>query len=55
MTTRTSAVAALRPALGDKLAGVTEALGEVTIVVEPDDLLAACAVLRDAPSSGSSS
>jgi NADH-quinone oxidoreductase subunit C len=50
MTTRTEAlVAALRPALGDKIAGVTEALGEVTLVVEPDNLLAACAVLRDAP------
>ena len=44
-----SLITALRPALGDNLAGVTEAAGEVTIVVEPDNLLAACAMLRDAP------
>jgi NADH-quinone oxidoreductase subunit C len=50
MTTRTETlIAALQSALGDRIAGVTEAAGEVTIVVEPDNLLAACGVLRDAP------
>lgn len=41
--------AALRSALGEKLASVTEALGEVTIVVQAKDLLAAAEVLRDDP------
>jgi NADH-quinone oxidoreductase subunit C len=50
MTTRTETlIAALQSALGDRIAGVTEAAGEVTIVVDPDNLLAACGVLRDAP------
>ena len=50
MTTRTEAlIAALRSALADKLAGLTERQGEVTIVVGPDDLLAACSILRDQP------
>jgi NADH-quinone oxidoreductase subunit C len=44
-----SLITALQSALGDRIAGVTEAAGEVTIVVEPDNLLAACGVLRDGP------
>jgi NADH-quinone oxidoreductase subunit C len=44
-----SLIADLKAALGDRLAGVTEAAGEITIVVEPDNLLSACAALRDAP------
>ena len=31
--------AALQAALGNKLAGVTTALGEVTAVVKPEDML----------------
>jgi len=42
-------VAALQGALGDKLASVTAALGEVTIVVAPENLLSVVAVLRDRP------
>ncbi|MBI4206232.1 MAG: NADH-quinone oxidoreductase subunit C [Betaproteobacteria bacterium] len=42
-------VANLGSALGDKLAGVTTALNEVTIVIQPEDLLAAAVTLRDAP------
>ncbi|MBI1964660.1 MAG: NADH-quinone oxidoreductase subunit C [Betaproteobacteria bacterium] len=50
MTTRLeNLTAALQSALGDKLAGAGTALGEVTIVVKAGDLLAATAVLRDAP------
>ena len=41
--------AALSDALGDKLAGVTTELGEVTAVVRAQDLPAAAALLRDAP------
>jgi NADH-quinone oxidoreductase subunit C len=41
--------AALQAALGNKLAGVTTALGEVTAVVKPEDMLAVAPVLRDAP------
>ena len=41
--------AALQAALGNKLAGVTTALGEVTAVVKPEDVLAVAPVLRDAP------
>jgi NADH-quinone oxidoreductase subunit C len=41
--------AALQSALGDKLARVTTALGEITAVVKAEHLLAAAAVLRDAP------
>jgi NADH-quinone oxidoreductase subunit C len=41
-------VAALQGALGDKLAGVSAALGEVTIVVEAGNVLAAAEILRDA-------
>ena len=41
--------AALQAALGNKLAGVTTALGEVTVVVKPEDMLAVAPVLRDAP------
>ncbi|MCW5576146.1 MAG: NADH-quinone oxidoreductase subunit C [Burkholderiales bacterium] len=50
MTTRNeSLIAALQATLGDKLASVDEALGEVTAVVRADALLAACAALRDDP------
>jgi NADH-quinone oxidoreductase subunit C len=50
MTTRlASLVASLRSACGDRLAEVVTALGEVTIVVKPDDLLAVATALRDAP------
>jgi NADH-quinone oxidoreductase subunit C len=45
-------LANLQTALGDKLTGATAALGEVTILVQPDDLLATAAVLRDAPELG---
>ena len=49
MATRAETLtAALQAALGDKLAGVSTALGEVTAVVKADDLLAAAATLRDA-------
>ena len=41
--------AALQAALGNKLVGVTTALGEVTAVVKPEDMLAVAPVLRDAP------
>jgi len=44
-----SLTAALQAALGDKLAGVTTAAGEVTIEVAPDSLLAVAGTLRDAP------
>ncbi|MDP1537521.1 MAG: NADH-quinone oxidoreductase subunit C [Burkholderiales bacterium] len=50
MTTRIQTLsAALQTALGEKLVGVTTALNEVTVVVEAEDLLAACAILRDDP------
>ena len=50
MTTRAETLtAALQSALGDKLASVVTALGEVTAVVKQDNLLAAAALLRDAP------
>ena len=50
MTTRTETlVAALQAALGDKVAGVTLALGEVTAVVPAGELAAAMRVLRDRP------
>jgi len=50
MTTRAETLtAALQAALGDKLASVVTALGEVTVVVKQDNLLAAAALLRDAP------
>src|SRR5262245_3309017 len=42
-------VTALKSALGDKIAGITEHGGEITLVVEPDNLLAACTAVRDAP------
>jgi len=41
--------AALQSALGDRLSGVSTALGEVTAVVKPEHLLAAAAALRDTP------
>jgi NADH-quinone oxidoreductase subunit C len=48
MTTRSETLtAALQSALGDKLASATAALGEVTVVVKAEHLLAACAILRD--------
>jgi len=50
MTTRTENLnVALQTALGDKIVSVTAALGEVTVVVKAEDLLAACAILRDDP------
>jgi NADH-quinone oxidoreductase subunit C len=50
MTSRAEALAAaVRAALGDKLASVSTALGEVTGVLKAGDLLAAAAILRDAP------
>src|SRR5215470_6897163 len=44
-----SLLAALKAALEGKIVGVSEGAGELTIVVEPDDMLAACTALRDAP------
>ena len=50
MTTRAETLtAALQSVLGEKLAGVTTALGEVTLVVNPDQLSAAAMLLRDDP------
>jgi NADH-quinone oxidoreductase subunit C len=50
MTTRLETLtAALQTALGDKLVSVTTALGEVTVVVKAEYLLAAGAILRNAP------
>ena len=50
MTTRTENLnVALQAALGDRIVSVTAALGEVTVVVKAEDLLAACAILRDDP------
>jgi NADH-quinone oxidoreductase subunit C len=50
MTTRSAAlIADLHGACGDKLAEVATALDEVTIVVKPEELLAAATTLRDAP------
>ena len=50
MATRAETLtAALQSALGDRLAGVSTAVGEVTAVVKPGELLAAAAILRDAP------
>ena len=48
MTTRIETLtAALQTALGDKLVSATTALGEVTVVVKAEHLLAAGAILRD--------
>jgi NADH-quinone oxidoreductase subunit C len=48
MTTRLETLtAALQTALGDKLISATAALGEVTVVVNAEHLLAAGAILRD--------
>ncbi len=50
MTTRIETLtAALQTALGDKLVSATVALGEVTVVVKAEQLLAAGAILRDDP------
>jgi NADH-quinone oxidoreductase subunit C len=50
MTSRTDILtAALNAALGDKIAGITAALDEVTLVVRQEHLLAVALVLRDAP------
>src|SRR5688572_30415710 len=50
MTTRAETLtAALQAVLGDKLASVVTALGEVTAVVKQENLLTAAALLRDAP------
>ena len=42
-------VANLGSVLGDKLTSIVTALGQVTVVVKPDDLLPLAAMLRDAP------
>jgi NADH-quinone oxidoreductase subunit C len=48
MATRAETVtAALQAALGERLAGVSTALGEVTVVVRPEHLLGAMTALRD--------
>ncbi len=39
----------LRSLLGGRIVSESEALGELTIVVKADDLLPACALLREAP------
>ena len=50
MTSRTATlVENVKAALGDKLVGVTEALGEVTLIVKAGDLLDAMTALRDRP------
>jgi NADH-quinone oxidoreductase subunit C len=50
MTTRAQTLTAgLQAVLGDKLASVDTALGEITAVVRADALLAAATALRDAP------
>jgi NADH-quinone oxidoreductase subunit C len=50
MTTRVeSLAAALQAALGDKLVSAVTALGEVTVVVKAEHLLAVATLLRDAP------
>ena len=50
MTTRLeNLTAALRSALGDRLVSLSTALGEVTVAVRSEHLLAAAEVLRDAP------
>ncbi len=41
--------AALQSALGDKLAGLSTAVGEVTIVVKAGHLIESATILRDAP------
>jgi len=41
--------AALTAALGDKLVSTRTALGEITVVVKPDDLVGVAQTLRDAP------
>ncbi len=50
MTSRAETLtAALQAALGDRIVSVTTALGEVTAVVKPGDLLEVATKLRDAP------
>jgi NADH-quinone oxidoreductase subunit C len=50
MATRAETLtAALQDALGDRIVSVTTALGEVTAVVKPGDLLEVATKLRDAP------
>jgi len=50
MASRAEALtAALQSVLGDKLAGVSTALEEVTLVVKAENLSAAAVLLRDAP------
>jgi NADH-quinone oxidoreductase subunit C len=48
MASTATLISALEAALGDKLVSVTTALGEVTAVVRPQDLLAVTTALRDA-------
>ncbi len=53
MTSRNAALMeAARAALGDKVAGITSALGEVTLVVKAADLTEAMTALRDRPELG---
>ena len=50
MATRLETLAAALPAaLGDRIVSTTTALGEITIVVRPQDLIAVMTTLRDAP------
>lgn len=50
MTTRLETLAAaLQTALGDKIVSVETVLGEVTVVVNAEQLLDACRILRDDP------
>jgi len=44
-----SLTAALQARLGDQLVGVTTEIGEVTLVVKPENLLPVAGALRDAP------
>ncbi len=53
MTSRTATLAeSIRAVLGDKALAVTDALGEVTLVVTAADLLDVAAMLRDRPELG---
>ena len=53
MTTRTAVLTeTIKVALGDKVVSLTEALGEVTLVIKAVDLLDIMATLRDRPGLG---
>jgi NADH-quinone oxidoreductase subunit C len=49
MSSTATLISALEAALGDRLVSVTTALGQVTAVVRPQDLLAVTTALRDTP------